>query len=516
MNKSALKFLAVLLGVLMIAVLFSGLDDLPRAVRAQVDTERAALASAQKQLNSAKEEVTGEVQADPVLFQSVMASRTWPSQLVTDAAVLQSAARDMEELSRLQKANRRQDRQRVETLLLEERGLREQALKSTTAVQKEAAHWVDMKKRLPDTLQAMDRDYRTIHSFDFTPVASTVQKAEGDWPQKKADLDARIGAMKSAIAQDDELWNSTEASRKAAAAGDYTHVDFGPLISTADALHSSAADLPAKATEVQALSGQLYNSWDKVLVDMETRGMGADRSYDQKIRTVNTHLADAAAKTGDVTSDEKWVVVPQSTYKAEQNDLGMAIEHKSAGVYDSEAERVAQPAGFAYIAPPAQGSNQYGYWDHSGGHDFWVFYGQYALLRDLLWNHNYRPFDRYEWDGYYSSRSSGHTYYGRDEASGGARYGTAGTATQERYSGSTFAKSGGFKDSQFASKSGGYRDSKFASPNARDPNADHGAKTFGSHPAEPHVTPPSRSYKPSTPRPSFRPPSSGRSFGRRH
>jgi len=341
-----------------------------------------------------------------------------------------------------------------------------------------------------------------------------VQKAEGDWPQKKADLDARLSAMKSAIAQDGELWNSTAASRKAAEAGDFAHVEFGPLISAADALHNSAAGLPAKAGEVNTLSGQLYNSWDKVLVDMETRGQGTDRSYDQKVRTVTTHLADATAKTGDVTSDEKWVVVPQSTYRAEQNDLGMAIEHKSAGLYDIEADKVAQPAGFAYVAPPGQ-TNQYGYWDHSGGRDFWVFYGQYALMRDLLWNHNYRPLDRYEYDGYYSSRRIGQTYYGRDEASGGARYGTAGTATQERYSGSTFAKSGGFKDSQFASKSGGYRDSRFSSPNAKDPNADHSAKTFGSHPVTPQATPPSRSFRPSTPRPSVRPPSTGRSFGRR-
>ncbi len=515
MNKSALRFLAILLGVLMVAVFFSGLDDLPRAVRAQIDSERTALASAQKQVAAAQQEVTSEVAADPALFGSVMASRQWPVQLAQDEASLQAATRNMAELSRLQKANRRQDRQHVEALLLEERGRREEASNGARMVQKEAAHWVDMKKRLPDTLQAMERDYRAVHGFDFTPIESTVRKAETDWPQKKTDLDARLASMKSSIGRDDELWNSTAASRKAAEAGQYSQVEFGPLISAADVLHSSAADLPAKASELQTLSGQLYNSWDKVLVDMETRGIGSDKSYDQKIRTVNTHLADASAKTGEITSDEKWVVVPQSTYKAEQNDLGMAVEHKSAGLYDVEAEKVAQPAGFAYVAPPSQGSNQYGYWDHSGGHDFWVFYGQYALLRDLLWNHSYRPLDRYEWDGYYSSRTSGRTYYGRDEASGGSRYGTSGAATQERYSGSTFAKHGGFKDSQFASKSGGYRDSKFASPNARAPESERNARTFGSHPAEPRVTPPARSYRPSTPRPSFRPPSSGRSFGRR-
>ena len=82
-----------------------------------------------------------------------------------------------------------------------------------------------------------------------------------------------------------------------------------------------------------------------------------------------------------------------------RNDLGMAIEHKSAGKYDSEAEHVAQPAGFAYIAPPGQ-SNQYGYWNNSGGQNFWVFYGQYALMRDLLFHRGYRPLDYYEYRDY--------------------------------------------------------------------------------------------------------------------
>ena len=102
-------------------------------------------------------------------------------------------------------------------------------------------------------------------------------------------------------------------------------------------------------------------------------------------------------------------------------------------------------------------------------------------MRDLLFNHDYRPLDRYDWEGYRDYRSSGRTYYGRDEAYGQApRYGTQGTSTQSRYAGSTFAKSGGFKDSKYASKSGCYRNSKFASPNAANPNADHSPQHFGS------------------------------------
>ena len=147
-----------------------------------------------------------------------------------------------------------------------------------------------------------------------------------------------------------------------------------------------------------------------------------------------------------------------------EHNLGMAIEHKPTGKYDSEAERVAQPAGFAYMAPPGQ-SNQYGYWNNSGGQSFWVFYGQYALMRDLLFNRDYRPLGRYEYEDYYRYRQRNQTYYGRDEASGSApKYGTSGTTTQNRYSGSTFAQKGGFKDSKYAAKPGSYSNSQYATP----------------------------------------------------
>jgi len=517
MSRSGLKFVAVLLSTLIVLVLVAGLDNLPRGVRAQVDAERSALAAAQKQVQAAKDDVAGDLRTEAELFRTVPASQQWPGGLGQADAQLAAAARGMDELTKLEKQNRRQDRERVESLLSTERNARSAAVTQATGIQKEAAHWVEMKRQLPAQLQQMDADYKSIHGFDMGPVRAAVQKAETDWPEKKVDLDSRLAALAGAVSASDSVWQSSAEERREAAAGDLSKLDFGALFTAAGSLHTTAADLPARSAEIQALSGQLYNSWDKILVDMEERGRGNNRSWDQKIRTVKTQLTDASAKTGTTTSDEKWVDVSQSTYVAMRGNLGMAIEHKPAGKYDVEAERVAQPAGFAYMAPPGQ-SNQYGYWERHDGRDFWVFYGQYALLRDLLFNRGYRPIDRYDWDGYYTSRRSGQTYYGRDEAAGTPKYGTQGSTTQDRYSGSSYARSGGFRDSQYASKSGSYRSSPYASPGARDPGGDHEAKRFGKSAGEPRVSPPpSRSFHPaprSAPRPSFRP-SAPRRFGRR-
>lgn len=510
-NKGPLKFLAFLIGTMMLVLPFAGMDGLPRDTRKSIESERSALASATTQIKSAQSEVTQSVQADPELFRGIPASARWPGDLGQASSDLQSASQDLAQIAALEKANKRGDRDRVESLISRERGLRTSAVARATGVQKDAAHWVDLKKRLPDVLRQMDADYQTVHGYDFSNAAAAVQKAEVDWPQKKGDLDTRLEALRGLPAQSDSLWQSTAAARKEAAAGNYASADLGGLLTAADTLHATATDLPKKSDDVKALTGQLYTSWDKLLVDMES----GSHAWKQKIRTVTTKVESPAAQNGATTQDEKWVEVPRNTYEAEKSDLGMAVEHKALGKYDSEADRVAQPAGFAYMAPPGQ-RNQYGYWDHSGGRDFWVFYGQYALMRDLLFNHDYRPLYRGDWDEYRTYQSRGQTYYGRDEATSAPKYGTAGSTTQDRYSGSTFAKSGGFKDSKYASKSGNYRDSQYSSPNARNPGEDHSPRKFGSGSSreEPHVAPPpSRSYRPA-PRPSM-PRSAPRRFGKR-
>ena len=135
--------------------------------------------------------------------------------------------------------------------------------------------------------------------------------------------------------------------------------------------------------------------------------------------------------------------------------------------------------------PFSYGYPYYGYYPYG-------YYGSY-------------PYDYYGYRTYHERRQ---TYYGETPGSGGAKYGTGGATTQERYSGSTFAKGGGFKDSKYASKPGGYSSSKYASP-----GGDRQGQQFGRQASPPA----SKSFRPSPApsRPSMPRSSPGRSFGRR-
>jgi hypothetical protein len=512
MSRTGLKFSAAILSASIVTVLFAGLDNLPRSVRNQIDGERAALAAARDQARAARNAVEARIAADPALFAAIPASRQWPQKFGEADGGLQSAGRDMDELARLEKQNRRQDRARAESLLTEERGLRTGATAEAEGVQKEAERWLDLQRNLPQTLQDMQRNDEAIRGFDLNSITAAVQKAETDWPEKQADLEARLAAVRNAAAESEQSWDASAAARQQAAAGGLAGADLGALLVAADQLQSCAANLPQQAADLKALSAQLYDSWDKLLIDMEARGIGASKEYDQEIRTVRTHFESVSATEGATTSEDRWIAVPQPAYQAMEKDLGMAIEHKPAGKYDFESERIAQPAGFAYMASPSQGSNQYGYWERRDGRDFWVFYGQYALLRDLLFGHDYRPLERGEWDGYQTSRSRGQTYYGGEGA--GQKYGTSGSATEERYAGSSYARSGGFKNSQYASKSGSFRNSPYASPGAREGES-AAPKSFGRNSSPKSFSPPSvRSFRPAPAPKTFRMPSMPRRFGR--
>ena len=510
MSRSQLRLSAVVLTVLIVVVGANALDRLPGNLRTQIDAERTALSKARKQLTTERTEVATEVESQPDLFRALPFGQQWPTRFSQAENELHSASHDVDDLTRLQKHNRHSDKTAVESLLVQEKKHRTQATAEAVAVETDASHWIDARNHLPRQIPEMERNYQAIHSFDFAPATAAVRKAETDWPDKKADLEARLAADRALGTQADQQWQATADSRRKAAAGKLDGAEAASLLGFEENLQTSAAELPKKTDELKTLSAQLYTSWDKLLVDMQARGDGTAREYDQKLRTVRTHLDDAAAKTGEVSSDEQWAIVAKPTYDAMRNDLGMAVEHKPAGKYDFESEHVAQPAGMAYMAPPTQGSNRYGYWDHRDGRDFWVFYGQYALLRDLLSNHDYRPFDRYEYEDYRNYQTRGQTYYGRDSGSNAPKYGTQGTATQNRYSSSNYAHSGGFRDSQYAAKPGNYRSSQYASPSAHDPSADHSPKTFG-HNASPSPShaPPARTVRPSSPSRS-----SGRSFGR--
>src|ERR1017187_8849395 len=117
MSKSALRILAVLLTVAIVVVIFAGLDGLPRQVKAQITGERQEFASAQKQLKADRDEVTGELARETALFSALPSAHAYQDRLTRSGRWLDAASTDLDQLGKLEKQNRRGDREEVERLI---------------------------------------------------------------------------------------------------------------------------------------------------------------------------------------------------------------------------------------------------------------------------------------------------------------------------------------------------------------------------------------------------------------
>src|SRR5215471_6253836 len=106
MTKPQLRVLAIVLSVLIVIVLFAGLDDLPRALRTEIASEQQGLATAVKQVAAAKDEVAGDLRAEPDLFRVRSMNTELPARLGRASDSLQAAARDMQTLTGFARANR--------------------------------------------------------------------------------------------------------------------------------------------------------------------------------------------------------------------------------------------------------------------------------------------------------------------------------------------------------------------------------------------------------------------------
>lgn len=120
---------------------------------------------------------------------------------------------------------------------------------------------------------------------------------------------------------------------------------------------------------------------------------------------------------GEIDSTETgWEEVPKDFFKRHLPFLGMTIWVKKNG----KESVTAGPAGYEYV-----GNSQYGRWNRdSSGRSFWVFYGQYRLLTDIL---GPRPIYRGHYNTYNTYRSQNRPYYGPNK-----EYGTNGSLTKRQ------------------------------------------------------------------------------------
>lgn len=478
-----------------------------------IEWEKNDWEKASRALDASAKVIANAMAASPELFKGTTVSGEWHSRLEDAKGKLANSERDDRKLTNLAHQDRASSQAEVERLLTDARALRESAVSEAKGVEENVAKWQSFSADPGSALTAVEKNLRSIQAVDFGTLSQTVEKAERDWPAKKADLDGRLAALKSIEKSAETRWEGAQELKAQVSGGKLAGPQLGALVSLDEDVARDRASLASGVQQLTDLSGQLYLSWDKILADLEISRFGRENVYRERVRTVRTRLLDPATNRSEVTDEERWVPVPEQAYRSVENDIGMTIAHKDSGLYDSEASYSPQPPGFAYLASPETGSNRYGHWTHSGGQTFWSFLPEYILLRELLRSHDYRPIQVNEYRGYTAARTAGKTYYGGNFSSSPATrtptYGTHGSFTAKNYSTSRYVQSGGFRSSAYASNRdhagfSGFTSARPEPPHSGiKPSSSGAGKRFGSGAA------------PSSGRRFGRSGGLGRSFGRR-
>ena len=212
-------------------MLLAGLDNLPRSVRAQVDAERARSAAAQKQVAGGPgrgQSATSSKEAD--LFRSIRASQQWPAQFSQAAgAACRPPRREHGRAHAPGKAEPPAGPPARGIAARRGARLRAAAVAQAAGIQKDAAHWVELKQHLPAQLQEMERDYQAIHSFDLAPVTAACKRPGPTGPRRSPIWTRASRRCAEPSPQADSVWQSSAEARRQAAAGDCAHLDFGAL-----------------------------------------------------------------------------------------------------------------------------------------------------------------------------------------------------------------------------------------------------------------------------------------------
>lgn len=195
------------------------------------------------------------------------------------------------------------------------------------------------------------------------------------------------------------------------------------------------------------------NMWNALQVnlteDWPSRSDNASQHWlaDSNVRYFHKYIETES----EVRTETDWIEVDEGVYEANLNNLGMDIISKPFGAYEEEALSEASPPGMSYV-----GNQRYGEWRRDDrGNSFWHWYGQYAFFSMMFGGPRPYYYYRNDWNTWNSGYRGRRPYYGPSDDPG--RYGTSSSRTRQQYSGSTFARTGGFRAQDSSVRGAGAR-----------------------------------------------------------
>ena len=193
-------------------------------------------------------------------------------------------------------------------------------------------------------------------------------------------------------------------------------------------------------TSVSLLSGVDQARWDALKIDAEESMAERDDEGEIWLQEAKaTYFHKYFVTENGESSESDWVPVAAAFFLANLDNLGMDVESKPYGVFESDKLTEAAPPGMSFV-----GNERYGRWQSDGrGGSVWNWIGPYLLYRSFFGSPY--GYGRGEWNTWRGGYMGSRPYYGGTSTA--PAWGTRGrnVQTSPRMQGSQFARGGGFQ-----------------------------------------------------------------------
>ncbi|MDE0102475.1 MAG: hypothetical protein OXN89_08845 [Bryobacterales bacterium] len=187
-------------------------------------------------------------------------------------------------------------------------------------------------------------------------------------------------------------------------------------------------------------SGLDRQHWDALSIDPFVRWPDGDTNGEIWVESGDVkYFHKYLIQEDGQTTESDWTAVNEEFFLANLDNLGMDVESKAYGSFESERLAHAAPPGMAFVGNP-----HYGRWvsDGSGG-TFWSWAGPYLFYSSLFGSP--MRYGRSDWDTWSRDYRGDRPFYGGSSAA--PRWGSRSRSVQTspKMQGSTFARGGGFR-----------------------------------------------------------------------
>ncbi len=187
-------------------------------------------------------------------------------------------------------------------------------------------------------------------------------------------------------------------------------------------------------------SGTDERMWSALEIDPLQRWPSGDTDAEYWVQEADSrYFHKYLVQENGATNESDWTPVGEEFFLANIDNLGMDVESKPYGSFESEKLAHAAPPGMAYVGNP-----HYGRWRSDGaGGSIWAWAGPY-LFYSTLFGSPVR-YGRSEWADWSGGYRGSRPYYGGTTSA--PKWGTRSQTvrTSPRMQGTTLARSGGFR-----------------------------------------------------------------------